>query len=474
MVKLSETERATGSVLVVDDDCGVRTSMSLVLRRAGHQVATVASGQEGLNQLCDDDGGLAPDVIVTDLNMPGMSGLQFIAALREKRIDAQVVMVTAHASVDTAVEAMRLGAYDYIEKPFNADQLEDLISRAMQHGRANAGSATPAAAVATADGVDAEMIGNSPAMRQLKQMIAQAAPVDVTVLISGESGSGKELIARAVHRESSRAAQPMVSVNCPALSPQLMESELFGHERGAFTSADAARTGRFELARGGTLLLDEVTEIDLASQAKLLRVLQERRYERVGSSRSIDADVRVIAATNRDLQKEVAAGTFREDLYFRLNVIRLQAPPLRDRREDIPALARHFLNIAATRAGRQLCQLEPAAEQLLLEHRWPGNVRELENVMTQATVLTTGDIIKADGLRNWIIQTSSSREAVAGGEIPVGVSLNEMKRRLIIATLEKYQGHREKTAKALGIGVRTLLNNLRSYGYKPHARVFDS
>jgi len=469
MATTTQTTAATGCVLIVDDDLAVRKSMSMVLRRAGHQVTCAASGREGLNELKT----LAPDVIVTDLNMPGMTGLEFIAALRKHNVDAEVVMVTAHASVDTAVEAMRLGAYDYIEKPFNVDQLEDLISRAIRHGRSNAGSAVPAAAQPGAGMADAGMIGSSPAMLQLKQMIAQAAPVDVTVLICGESGSGKELIARAVHAASQRAGQPMVSVNCPALSPQLMESELFGHERGAFTSADAPRTGRFELASGGTLLLDEVTEIDPGSQAKLLRVLQERSFERVGSSRSIEADVRVIAATNRDLQKEVAEGTFREDLYFRLNVIRLQAPPLRERREDIPALAAHFLQIAAARAGRPLCTLEPAAEQLLLEHRWPGNVRELENVMTQATVLTRGETIVADSLRNWIIQTSSTKEsAVDNPGIPVGVSLDEMKRRLIVATLEQYQGHREKTAKALGIGVRTLLNNLRSYGYAPHARVF--
>jgi len=471
MAHLTHETVDTGAILIVDDDAAVRTSMSLALKRAGHEVTCAASGREGLKRLET----LAPDVIVTDLNMPGMNGLEFIAALRQQRIDAEVVMVTAHASVDTAVEAMRLGAYDYIEKPFTVDQLEDLTSRAMLHGRSHAGTASTAGQTAGNAAGHAEMIGDSAAMQQLRQTITQAAPVDFTVLICGESGCGKELIAQAVHRASGRSAQPMVSVNCPALSPQLMESELFGHERGAFTSADAPRTGRFELARGGTLLLDEVTEIDSESQAKLLRVLQERTFERVGSSRSIEADVRVIAATNRDLQQEVARGAFREDLYFRLNVIRLQAPPLRDRKEDIPALTAHFLQIAADRAGRSRCHLEPAAAELLQEHRWPGNVRELENVLTQATVLTRGDTITADRLRSWMIESGGVKPGGASREaIPVGGSLDEMKRRLILATLEHFNGHREKTAKALGIGVRTLLNNLRAYGYGPHARVFKT
>jgi DNA-binding NtrC family response regulator len=317
-------------------------------------------------------------------------------------------------------------------------------------------------------------------MQQLRQRIAQASPTDETILITGESGTGKEIVARCVHAASRRSGRALVSLNCPALSPQLMESELFGHERGAFTSADAPRVGRFELAEGGTILLDEITEIDLSLQAKLLRVLQERSYERVGASESRKADVRVVATTNRDLSAEVAAGRFRQDLYFRLAVVPVAVPPLRQRLDDVPLLVTHFSAAAATRLGRQPCELADDGLDLLCNYHWPGNVRELENLITRASVLAAGRHITADDLRLWLIDPTGhcriaetvESSTPAAESISVGTRLEDMERRLIEATLEHYDGHRAKAAQALGIGIRTLTNKLRLYGYAPRARTF--
>jgi len=314
------------------------------------------------------------------------------------------------------------------------------------------------------------MIGSSPAMQALRQRIAQVAGTAETVLITGPSGTGKELVARAIHSASQRAAAPLVSLNCPVLSAHLMESELFGHERGAFTGADSPRTGRFELANGGTILLDEISEIDLSLQAKLLRVLQERTFERVGSSTTRDVDVRVLATTNRNLREAVAAGQFREDLYYRLAVVPLAVPPLRDRREDIPELIEHFLECAAQRLQRPACRLEPAAAELLIGYHWPGNVRELENIITRASVLNLGVPIGADELRDWLIDVPRAGQTPEPAAVEVGLNLESMERKLIEATLERFNGHRSKTAQALGIGIRTLSGKLKAYGYAPRQK----
>jgi transcriptional regulator with GAF, ATPase, and Fis domain len=300
------------------------------------------------------------------------------------------------------------------------------------------------------------MIGSSAVMQTLKARIAQVAPTRETVLITGESGTGKELVARWLHNASSRRHSSLVSLNCPALSAHLMESELFGHERGAFTGADCARTGRFALADGGTILLDEVTEIELPLQAKLLRVLQERSFERVGSSDTVRVDVRVMATTNRDLPSEVAAGRFRSDLYYRLNVVPLVVPPLRERPEDIPELVAHFLAQTAQRLHKPPAVLRPDARQLLGGYHWPGNVRELENIVTRASVLAAGPEIGADELRPWLIQSLEVRQAAGETAVPVGTRLEDMERKMIEATLERFGGHRARTAEALGIGIRTL------------------
>jgi DNA-binding NtrC family response regulator len=431
--------------------------MADILRCAGHEVRDAAGAHEALRRLEKE----SFDVVLTDLQMPGMDGLEFLNALAERGDDTQVAMITAHASVSTAVEAMRRGAFDYLEKPFNVEQLEQLIARALR----DAGGPRSAADRRVRADVAPAMIGDSPAMRQLRERIAQIAPTAETVLILGESGVGKELVARAIHAGSRRASRAFVGVNCPALSPNLMESELFGHVRGAFTNADAPRVGRFELAEGGTLFLDEVTELEPPLQAKLLRVLQERSFERVGESQSHSIDVRVLAASNRDLREAIAARQFREDLYFRLAVVPLQIPPLRERKEDIPLLMHHFLQSAASRMGQSPRELSPQALEVLLEYGWPGNVRELENLATRASVLGSGPVITADDLRPWLMGSEG-----VSAQTETSVSLQEMERRLIEATLDRFDGRRGKTAQALGIGVRTLANKLRSYGYGPREK----
>jgi len=471
-----------GVVLVVDDHRAARDSVATALSCAGYRVETCASAIEALR--CYRE--IEPDVILTDLQMPGMTGLEFIAKLEQEKCEAEIVMATAHASVSSAVQAMRHGAFDYIEKPFNIDQLEDLIGRAMQRGVAQGKRSTIPIRDSIADSWGVAMIGDSPAMRELRKRISLTAPTDETVLISGESGVGKELVAKCLHAASARSEQAFVGLNCPALNPQLMESELFGHQRGAFTGADSPRVGRFELAEGGSILLDEVSEIEIALQAKLLRVLQEQTYERVGCSETRNLDARVLASTNRDLRQYIHEGRFREDLYFRLAVLPIQVPALRERREDIARLTDHFLDQAATRTGQDHCVLTPDAAQLLSEYSWPGNVRELENVIKRGSILSSTAKIDADKLRPWLLGDSKSgvnsdanaiatKSTTSNTEgIQVGASLQEMERLLIEATLDHYSGHRERTATALGIGIRTLANKLKSYGYAPREKSYQS
>jgi DNA-binding NtrC family response regulator len=464
VVESSTRNQDAGRVLVVDDHRQARESLTDTLRAIGFQVSSVSSGVEALQLLADK----AIDVIVTDLQMPGMSGLDLIRELNRRKHGAQIVMVTAHATVSAAVEAMRYGAFDFIEKPFGVDQIEQLVTRALRHGRLL--DQQPAATADATQDDGPQMIGSSPAMQRLRLAISRAAPTNETILICGESGTGKELVARAVHAASSRASSPLVSLNCPVLSAHLLESELFGHEKGAFTGADAPRIGRFELADGATILLDEISEIDLPLQAKLLRVLQEKTFERVGSSHTRHIDVRVLATTNRDLRAEALAGRFRQDLFYRLAVIPLEVPPLRERRGDIAELVEYFLTRAARRLNQEPATLEPSAQALLNEYHWPGNVRELENIVTRASVMSLGAPITAEQLRSWLLASPESHES--SEELPVGLSLQEMERRLIESTLERFGGHRAKTAEALGIGLRTLTGKLKEYGYAPRTKVF--
>lgn len=454
-----------GRVLVVDDHAAARESVADVLRQSGYEVVCLASAVEALATL----GKKSFDVVITDLQMPGMDGLEFIRQIEQRQFGGQILMITAHATIASAVEAMRHGAFDYLEKPFDVVQLEQLVGQAITRGRLLVPDDFRNSV--QADG-NFGFVGSSAPMNELRTRIAQVAPTEETVLICGESGTGKELVARAIHGMSRRHAGELVSLNCPALSPQLTESELFGHCRGAFTGAEDDRAGRFEQAAGGTILLDEITEIDLALQAKLLRVLQERTFERVGCNETRVADVRVVASTNRDLNEEVAAGRFRQDLYYRLAVVPLVIPPLRERGDDVQILADHFLSRAAGRLDKPRCVLDADARRLFASYHWPGNVRELENIITRACVLNDGQPISAAELRPWIEQPEQVGETKSAELLPVGTSLEDMERQMIVATLEHFEGHRAKTAEALGIGVRTLSGKLRSYGYAPRANSF--
>ncbi len=454
-------------VLVVDDHASARASAVDVLRLSGYEAESCPSGAEALKHLSPGNF----QVVVTDLQMPGMSGLDLIREIERRRIPVQILMVTAHASINTAVEAMQLGAFDYLEKPYDADRLEESVRQAVERGNLEAIDGNNPASTD-----QPIMIGDSEAMQQLRSQLARIAASDETVLICGESGVGKELVAQTIHALSQRSKNPLVSLNCPVLSEQLTESELFGHCRGAFTGADADRVGRFEMAEGGSLLLDEVTEIGLALQAKLLRVLQERSYEKVGSSETLQTDVRVLATTNRDLNSEIIAGRFREDLYYRLAVVPVQVPPLRERGEDVIQLAEHFLQDAAQRQSREPLTLEASARELMLAHHWPGNVRELHNVIARACVLVEGPSLCADTIRTWLRQDGRNLnqheiiEPSIPETLPVGTSLAEMEKQMILATLAEFEGHRAKTAEALGIGVRTLSGKLRDYGVAPREK----
>ncbi len=449
----------TGRILVVDDHAAARESVADVLRQAGYQVHCLASAVEALAHLQAE----TYDVVITDLQMPGMDGLEFIRQINQLRLRVQVLMVTAHATISSAVEAMRCGAFDYLEKPFDASQLEQLVARAVWRGKLLAPEPGPQVGnPASAADLDLGMVGHSPAMQQLRKRLQQVAPTDETVLICGESGTGKELVARAIHQLSLRSAGEMVSLNCPALSPQLTESEF------------DERVGRFELAAGGTIFLDEVTEIDPPLQAKLLRVLQQRTFERVGCSVTRVADVRVLASSNRDLPEEVAAGRFRQDLYYRLAVVPLVLPPLRERGEDVHLLADHFLARAAQRLGRPCGPLAADTRTLFANYHWPGNVRELENIVTRACVLSDGNPITAAELQPWLEAAPDAADPDGPMGLPVGSRLEDVEREMIIATLEHFQGHRAKTAAALGIGVRTLSGKLKTYGLAPRAKSFGA
>jgi DNA-binding NtrC family response regulator len=374
--------------------------------------------------------------------------------------------MTAFGSVDSAVQAMKLGAFDYIQKPFEADQVSLLVDRAIQHARLQ--SENEALRRSLTDGDEREIVGDATSMCALRETLDRMAASNNTVLIQGESGTGKELLARRLHRMSPRADRPMLCLNCAALSANLLESELFGHERGAFTGADRIRKGRFELADGGTLLLDEVSEIPPELQAKLLRVLQERQFERVGSSVTRTVDVRVIATTNRHLPDWVAQKRFREDLYFRLSVLPIVVPPLRERRDDVPRLVEHFLSRAASRSGRSALTVQSNALKLLVEYDWPGNVRELENICERASVLAIDGVLSAEMIEPWL--GAIQRKEVLDGTLRPGHLLEDMERQLIEKTLRANNGHRSKTATALGIGVRTLGLKLKQWRDEAQAK----
>jgi two-component system response regulator HydG len=443
------------TILVVDDDASNLASLKRIFDRMGLRALAATSGQEALDALRR-----APvDVILTDLMMPGMSGIELLKHSRDLSPEAEVVLMTAYGTIERAVEAMREGAYDFVTKPFRRAQIERVVSRVLEKQALLAENRSLKAQLADARGKQQAfgIVGNAPALRKVLETARQAAPSSATVLLMGESGTGKELFARATHDMSPRAGGPFVAVNCAALPETIIEAELFGSEKGAFTGATATREGRFSRADGGTLFLDEVGELAPHIQVKLLRVLQSGEFERVGGTRTLRTDCRIIAATNQDLGQMVKDGEFREDLYYRLNVIAITLPPLRARREDVPLLVDHFLRQYAEKNDKTVAGVSERAMTRLVDYSWPGNVRELENTIERAVVLARRDVIDEDDLPESI--TGEEREAQEL-RFPIGTPLEEMERRAIRETLRYTNGDKKRAAQLLGIATRTIYRKL--------------
>jgi two-component system, NtrC family, response regulator HydG len=451
-------ENAKARVLVVDDEASSRSGLARLLSSEGYLVDTAEDGEGGLAIAAEHP----PDVVITDVRMPGMDGLTMLAKLREQDKDLPVIVMTALAELGPAVAAMRAGAEDYLAKPIDFDALTIVIERALERRdvRAEAENLRRQLRERDAEGLQG-LIGASPAMQKVYRTARQVAGSRATVLITGESGTGKGELARALHALSPRASEPFVSLHCASLPESLLESELFGHEKGAFTGADKRRVGRFEQASGGTLFLDEIGEIPALTQVKLLRVLQERTFERLGSNAPLQVDVRVVAATNRDLAADVQAGRFREDLYYRLNVVLIEMPPLRLRGGDVVTLAEHFLRRFALENHKRIDGFSASARSKLAAHRWPGNVRELENTIERAVVLCQGALVDDEDL-----PFESMPESIGPLRIP-GSTMAELERHAILKTLEACDGSTTRAADLLGISVRTIQYRLHEYG---HAR----
>jgi DNA-binding NtrC family response regulator len=456
----------SGRVLVVDDERAILVALRGLFGKEGYEVDTAASGEEAVRKL--EAGSF--HVVVTDLSMEGVSGMQVLEHARALDPDVAVVMITAHGSEKAAVQAMKLGASDYLPKPFDNDELRVVVRRAMEGALLKRDHRRLVEQVAGAYGFE-QMVGASPGIRRVFEAITRVADTDVTVLVRGESGTGKELVANALHYRSPRRTKPLVKMNCAALSRELVESELFGHEKGAFTGAVARREGKFEAADGGTLFLDECGDMPLETQAKLLRAIQEKEFERVGGNQPIRVDVRLIAATNQDLEAAVKAGRFREDLYYRLRVIELTIPPLAERREDIPPLVDRFVKDAAERFGRPAKALTAAALRACIVHEWKGNVRELKSALEQALLLAPGDEITAEdlfGARNG----SSERPAPAPIPSADGLSFREAKEKVvasferdfILQALRRHGGNITKAAEDVGMYRQNLQQKMKELG----------
>jgi two-component system, NtrC family, response regulator AtoC len=463
---------AQSTILVADDDRTIRRNLVLLLRSEGYQTLEAADGDEALAKVAHD----SPDAVLLDLKMPGRGGLDVLAALEAVLAELPVIVITALGGSAAAIEAMRRGAYDYLTKPFDLDEVVLTLKRALKQRdlarevktlRARNGDDEDDTSEQAA-GAEPELIGQSAAMREVYKSIGMAAATDAPVLILGESGTGKELVATALHRHSARSGGPFIRVNCGALPEGLVESELFGHERGAFTGADRQKPGRFERAAKGTVFLDEVGELPLSAQVKILRVLQQNEFERVGGTETLHADARVISATHRDLSQEVAAGRFREDLYYRLNVARIVIPPLRDRPEDIEPLAEQILRSVERRHGWNALSLSREALVTMRERPWPGNVRQLENTIARAVIAARGRTILPEHLdADESTEIAIPVTADAAGSMPLRALLAEVERRAIERALRACGGNRTKTAEKLGISRRQLFDKIREYDLLP-------
>ena len=450
------------SVLVVDDEAGVRSALSGVLRDEGYQVDAVESGEA-----CLDRVSRSPyDAIVLDIWLPGLDGLATLGRLRQRHVDAPVVMISGHGNIESAVRAIKMGAYDFVEKPLSLEKTVLVVGNAVRQRRLEAENRALRAHVDR----QLAMVGESYLMAQLREQVAMAAPTNGRVLIYGENGTGKELVARSVHALSRRRSGPFVEVNCAAIPEELIESELFGHLKGAFTGAFADRRGKFELADGGTLFLDEIGDMSLKTQAKVLRALQEQVVEPVGGAASVRVDVRVLAATNKELPTEIRSGRFREDLYFRLNVIPIFVPPLRDRAEDILLLAEHFMTELAREYGRRPKRFDAGAAVGLRSYRWPGNVRELRNVVERLMIMVPGDTITLADL-SFLEGTAGSAAHGHGPLVPLHEARDRFEREYILRALAAQQGNISRTADALGVERSNLYRKMRSFGIAPVRRV---
>ncbi len=454
-------------ILVADDHDALREGMILSLTRLGHEVQGVRSGAEAIAAYRKRPA----DVVVTDLRMVPVDGIEVVRRLREADPEATVIVVSAHGTIATAVDAMREGATDFIEKPFSPDVLRARVEKAVEIARERRGARTARARVEALEqdlGRARDLhglVGSSEPMQRVLEHVRKVAPTDATALVLGESGTGKELVARAIHDGSPRRDKPFVSVSCAAIPEGLLESELFGHEKGAFTGAVRRKLGRFELAHEGTLFLDEVGELPPSVQVKLLRVLQEHAFERVGGEETVEVDVRLVSATNRDLAAMVKDGRFREDLYYRLDVVSIRLPALRERPGDVEELARHFLALAAPRLGRAVSGFAPEALEALRRHRWPGNVRELENVVEQALVFAEGELVTAAELPDALRRAPPSPTLpIPAGDRSLTEVLEDLERQLILAAYEKAKGVKAETARLLGIKPSALYYKLEKYG----------
>ncbi len=460
------------TILVIDDEFAQREALGGHLRTHDHNVLLADSGRSGIELLQQH----LVDLILTDFRMPDMDGMQVLTAARTINPDVEVIIITAYGSVEGAVDAMREGACHYLEKPVDLDELDEVVARALERRqlisenrmlkarlretyRSDVGGATE-----SGPGMDG-IISRDPAMEEVLNMVARSAPSRASVLVRGESGTGKELVARAIHAASPRCDQPFVAVNCAALNENLIESELFGHEKGAFTGADQQRRGRFEQADGGTLFIDEVAEVPIEVQVKLLRVLQERTVERVGGNAPIKVDVRLISATHQNLDELVASGRFREDLYYRLNVVSIQVPPLRQRRRDVPLLVDHFLQRYGSENGKEIREVSREVMDLLMRHPYPGNVRELQNVVERAVVLARSDVITQADLPAEIRDLAGTA-AVVDESASLPDQVEALARRAIDGALRQAQGVQSRAAEVLGITERNLRYKLKKYGFK--------
>jgi two-component system response regulator HydG len=441
------------TILVADDDTGMRESLVRALRREGFTVVAADDGTAALDALRRGH----VDLLVADLRMPGLDGLELLRAAKLVAPETEIVVISGHGTVEEAVEAMKEGAYDFLTKPFDRAALIRTVRQALERRTLILENRSLQRRLDELTGAG-ELIGQSLAIRGVLDLVRQVAPTAATVLIQGESGTGKELVARALHDLSHRRGKPFIRVNCAALPETLLESELFGYEKGAFTGAAGRKDGRFQLADGGTLLLDEVGDLSPLTQAKLLRVLQEGEFEPLGATRTVRVDVRVVAATNQDLARLVKDKRFREDLYYRLQVITMTVPPLRERSEDIPLLAQHFLRLFATKNHRELDGFTDAALRCLLDYSWPGNVRELEHAVERGVILARGRLLDVADLPEAVTQTEPAARVVS---IPIGMPLDEVEQRLIDETLRQTKGDKELAAKLLGIASRTIYRKLK-------------